>query len=185
MALIGLADWKNARVSTKVADFTPLTLGVAQVEFTFPKSVRFPTLPVRTENGLVFPRRGTSDCAAPEIALALSLGAKLTIRHGVIIPTDLSKPIFNGFIGYCINKRKSYPKGSLRNLFWKELSNSSYGKTAQGLREKRVYDLRDRDTKPLPPSKITNPFFAAYITSFVRATLGEIINALPAEVCVF
>lgn len=35
-----------------------------------------------------------------------------------------------------------------------------------------------RQTKILPPSKITNSFFAAYITSFVRAVLGEIINSL-------
>jgi hypothetical protein len=48
-----------------------------------------------------------------------------------------------------------------------------------------VYDLRDREMKPLPESKITNPFFAAYITSFVRSALGEIMNALPPEVCVF
>jgi hypothetical protein len=35
--------------------------------------------------------------------------------------------------------------------------------------------------KPLPPSKITNPFLASFITSFVRAVLGEIINGLPAN----
>jgi hypothetical protein len=93
--------------------------------------------------------------------------------------------VFGDFIANCIQKRSSFPKGSLENLFWKELSNSSYGKTAQGLREKRVFDLRDRTTKPLPPSKITNPFFASFITSFVRAVLGEIMNRLPDSVCVF
>lgn len=158
---------------------------MANVEFEFPESVRFPTLPVRTNNGLVFPRTGMSDCAAPEIALARSLGAKIKIKHGVIIPCDRDRPAFATFISQCILKRKSFPKGSLQNLFWKELSNSSYGKTAQGLHHKRVYDLRDRDMKPLPESKITNPFFAAYITSFVRSALGEIMNSLPAEVCVF
>lgn len=185
MAMIGFPDWGNARVSTRVSDFTPETLGVACVEFEFPKRVRFPTLPVRTDNGLVFPRKGISDCASPEIALAHSLGAKLKIRHGVIIPYKSDLPVFGEFIKDCIQKRRSFGKGTLENLFWKELTNSSYGKTAQGLREKRVYDLRERETKPLPPSKITNPFFASYITSFVRSVLGEILNLLPSNVCVF
>ncbi len=185
MALIATPDWEGARVTSRVADFKPDTLGVANVDFEFPDSVRFPTMPVRTDNGLVFPLKGNSNCAAPEIALAKSLGAKLKIRHGVVIPPKSDTPIFGSFIKGCIVKRNSYPKGSLSALFWKEISNSSYGKTAQGLHEKRVYDLRSRDTKPLPPSKITNPFFASYITSFVRAILGELINSLPPKVCVF
>jgi hypothetical protein len=113
------------------------------------------------------------------------LGAKLKIRHGVIVPSETEERVFGDFIADCIRNRSSFPKGSLENLFWKELSNASYGKTAQGLMEKRVFDLRDRTTKPLPPSKITNPFFASFITSFVRAVLGEIMNGLPEKVCVF
>lgn len=185
MALIGKPDWRNIRVTLEVSDFTPVTLGMARVHFEFPQSVRFPSLPVRTENGLIFPREGTSDCGAPEIALAAALGAKLKIEHGVVVPMNQRTPIFRDFIGDCIRKRYSHPKGSLRALFWKELSNSSYGKTAQGLRQKRVYDLRDREMKPLPPSKITNPFFASFITSFVRSTLGEVMNGLPENVCIF
>lgn len=185
MALIRKPDWKRIFVTTRVSDFQPDTLGIANVEFEFPKHIRFPTLPVRTDNGLVFPRKGTSDCAAPEIALAYSLGARLKIRHGVVVPYGTDEAVFGDFISDCIIKRTSFPKGSLENLFWKELSNASYGKTAQGLREKRAFDLRDRTTKPLPPSKITNPYFASFITSFVRSALGEIMNGLPEHVCVF
>jgi hypothetical protein len=185
MALIGKPNWRELYTSTDVSEFTPETLGLARVYFKFPEHVAYPTLPVRTANGLVFPREGVSDCASPEIALAVSLGAEVKVRHGVIVPTDNETPIFGPFIKDCIAKRASYPKNSLSALFWKELSNSSYGKTAQGLRAKRVFDLRDREMKPLPPSKITQPFFASYITSFVRAVLGEIMNALPLEVCVF
>lgn len=68
---------------------------------------------------------------------------------------------------------------------WKEIVNSTYGKTGQGLRERRVYDLRDADTKLLPPSEITNPAFAAFITAFCRGVLGEIMNALPRDVSIF
>jgi hypothetical protein len=185
MALIGYPDWDNLKPSTKLDDFTAATLGVANVRFEFPKTVRFPTMPVRSENGLIFPRSGVSNCSAPEIALARSLGAKLTITHGVIVPTDPARPIFRDFIRDCTAKRNEHGKGTLDNLFWKELSNSSYGKTAQGLHSKRVFDLRDKTMKPLPESKITNPFYAAYITSFVRAALGEVMNGLPDSVCIF
>ena len=103
----------------------------------------------------------------------------------MIVPTDPDVKIFGNFISECIKNRRLYPKKSLDALFWKELSNSTYGKTAQGLREKRVFDLREKTTLRLPESKITNPYFASYITSFVRATLGEIINSLPAHRSVF
>lgn len=185
MALIKMPRWRECRYSEDLDDFTPTALGFCCVEFDFPEHVRFPTLPVRTDNGLVFPRSGASDCSAPELCLARSLGATLKIKHGVIVPTEDNKSVFFDFIKDCIGKRSMYPKKTLKNLFWKELSNSTYGKTAQGLHEKRVYDMRERDTKPLPPSKITNPFYASFITSFVRSVLGEIINALPESVCVF
>jgi len=185
MALIGTPDWTTLRHTLAVEDFGIQTLGYALVEFKFPDTVRFPSLPIRTDNGLVFPKAGQSFCAAPEIALAHSLGAKLTIKHGVVIATNNSELVFASYIKHCITERRKHPKKSLDDLFWKELSNSTYGKTAQGLREKRVYDSREMDMVPLPPSKITNPYFAAYITSFVRAVIGELLNALPHRVCVF
>ena len=52
-------------------------------------------------------------------------------------------------------KKNEHPKKSLENLFWKELTNSTYGKTAQGLRERRVFDLKALDTRRLEESKIT------------------------------
>jgi hypothetical protein len=185
MALIGKPKWDQIFVTRNKKLFQANELGFAYVDFKFPKRVRYPTLPVRTENGLIFPMSGSSYCSTPEIQAAISLGADVKIRHGLIVPTDQSVKIFGNFISECIRKRRLYAKKSIDALFWKELSNSSYGKTAQGLKEKRVFDLRDQTTKRLPESRITNPYFASYITSFVRATLGEIINAIPAERTVF
>jgi len=45
--------------------------------------------------------------------------------------------------------------------------------------------MREEVTKILPESRITNPYFAAFITSFVRAVLGEIINRIPSSSMVF
>lgn len=185
MANIRTPDWQGMRLCADVRAFQPGVLGMALVEFAFPPTVRLPTLPVRTDNGLVFPRSGRSYCGAPEIAVAVALGATVKIEYGVIVPYKDDTRIFGEFIAGCVKKRQSYAKGSLDNLFWKELSNSTYGKTAQGLRDKRVYNLRARATEDLGPSKITNAYFATYITSFVRAVLGEIMNKLPTTVTVF
>jgi hypothetical protein len=114
-----------------------------------------------------------------------SLNARIKVLQGVMVPYESDWPIFGDFIQDCLKRRASYPKGTLLNMFWKEISNSSYGKTAQGLRERRVFDVQSKESEALPPSRITNPFYAAFITSFVRGVLSEIINGLPDDVCVF
>jgi hypothetical protein len=198
MALIGRPDWDGCRPirdTEELFSYQSAELAFANVDFEFPDSVRYPVLPVRTENGLIFPRRGNSTTHISEILLAQRLGAKITLVEGRYIPSSrhgnfkegVKRPIrpFDGFTRYCIEERKKFPKKTLNNLFWKELVNSTYGKTAQGLRGRRVYDLRDKDTKPLQESSITNPVYAAFITSFCRGVLGEIMNALPNDVTIF
>jgi hypothetical protein len=185
MAMIGLPDWDAIEEVSDISRFTPEVLGFAYVEFSFQGSVRFPCLAVRTANGLIYPRSGRSYCAAPELHLAVRLGATLKMIRGVIVPCDRSVRVFGDFITDCIAARAAAGSKTLEGLFWKEISNSTYGKTAQGLRRKRVYDMRADEVRQLPESKITNPFYASYITSFTRAVLAEILNALPPTVCVF
>jgi hypothetical protein len=185
MTLIGIPDWKNCHHITGTESIEPLDLAYFSVDFEFPETVRFPTLPVRTTNGIVFPRNGHTKCAAPELFLAQKLGAKLRVRRSVLVPTDRKNSVFRGFIQTAINNRRPHAKGTFDNLFWKEVGNSTYGKTAQGLREKRVYDLRDDDMARLPESEITQPYFAAFITSYTRAVLGEILNGFSLDVQVF
>jgi len=182
MALIGMPRWDQIRTTRDVGEFQPHILGYARVKFRFPDNSRFPCLPVRTANGLVFPLEGESFCCSPEIYLAHSMAAQIEILHGVILPADFHVRPFEKFIVDCTARRKSFVKKTLDELFWKELSNGTYGKTAQGLRRKRVFDARSGEHQDLPPSKVTNPYFAAYVTSFVRAALGEILSRLPLHV---
>lgn len=77
MSFMRLPDWTNLTETKDPADYHFTDYGYARLDFEFPDSVRFPTLPVRTNHGLVFPRKGRSNCAAPEIALAVQLGAKV------------------------------------------------------------------------------------------------------------
>jgi hypothetical protein len=185
MSLIREPDWENVRVSSRASDYGIDTLGCAYVEFSFPKTIRLPTLPVRTPHGQIYPRRGFSHCCASKIYLARKLGAKVKILHGVIVPWASDKPVFAEFIKQCAIERGRHTKGTLPELFHKELANSLYGKVAQGLHGRRVYDMKARKSRPLPPSKITNPYFAGYITAFVRACLGEVLNSLPEGLNVF
>jgi hypothetical protein len=133
-------------------------------------------------NNLIFPRSGETNATADEIRLALQLGAKIEILHGVVIPMEASVKPFQKVIAEATARRKAAKaKGDLLgDKLYKEIGNSLYGKTAQGLREKRAFDTRLGLTAPLPPSQITNAFIAATVTGNVRAALAEMMNALPA-----
>jgi hypothetical protein len=184
MATIGKPDWKSIYTSIDLDQIIAAPFGFACVDFKFSDTTRYPTLPVRTENGIIFPLSGRSYCVTPELEVARQLGCDLAVKHGVIIPQDQNDKIFFDFIKTTITARKS-AKTPVENAFWKEITNSSYGKTAQGLRPKRVYNMKSEDHEKIPESRISNPFIAAYITSFVRAAVGEIINRIPDDKMVF
>lgn len=58
MSLIGMPDWHAIHDCKNLDEFDPETLGFVQVEFEFPAETRYPCLPVRTDNGLIFPPQG-------------------------------------------------------------------------------------------------------------------------------
>lgn len=188
MGVLGKPEWDNLKYTLNPDDYTYGSLSVANVTFKFPETVRFPTLPVRSDHGVIFPLEGKSYATGTEIRLAKSLGCEITINHGCVVPTSDEYKPFLEFTKDCVKNRKSCLKNGKETLdsqFWKELTNSTYGKTSQGLRKKNVYDLRQGTTKKMSPSRLTNPFFASFITGFVRAALGEILNSFSNEVCVF
>ena len=185
MGVMGKPDWKNIH-EVQDPDFWKKVkaddLAFFHIEFEFPENTRYPVLPVRTEYGLVYPLKGTTCCAAPEIVVARNIGAQIKQIYVVLVAQDRQNKPFEAFIADCIEKRNQCADETLEKQFWKEIVNGTYGKTAQGLRLKRAFNTRSEDSKPLPPSKITNAFYASYTTSFVRAVLGEIVNYLPSNV---
>jgi DNA polymerase type B, organellar and viral len=183
MAMLAEPMWDSIRPTTDLADLRLGKFSFACVDFEFPDDVRYPVLPVRTENGLIHPLKGRSYCCSPEIEVALELGASIKICHAVTIDTTDELPFFH-FIKRTIRLRHDATE-PIEQALWKEVTNSCYGKTAQGLRRKRTFNLKTLSNKPVPESSITNPFFAAYITSLVRAVIGELINAIPRDKSVF
>lgn len=185
-----IPDYGNIRLSKNPDDYCGHVMGFALVTFQFPESVPYPSLPVRTDQyGLFFPLSGESWATAPEIELALSLGAEMTIHNGIIVPwicdtsphNSESTSVFLPFVQQVRENRNRHIKGSLEEKFWKEIGNSLYGKLAQGLRAKTAFDTARGLNRSLPPSSVTQPFFAAHVTGFIRAVVGELMNALPSD----
>ena len=202
MAAIRLPDWGDVRETREPEALADLEVGIglARVRFRFPDGTRFPCLPVRSgEGGLIFPLEGESWCTGPELRVALDLGAEIVVERGVIVPWKAGSPHpFAEFSKHIARLRKAHPKGSPFELLAKEMGNSLYGKLAQGVYPdgaesrdggitpgraaagKRVFDSRRGTLERVPPSRITQAAFAAFVTGLCRALLAELVARLPA-----
>lgn len=178
LASIGSPAWDTGYDTTTPSDFIGQVLGFAHVHFEFPESVRFPTLPVRAPGKLIFPLSGESYATAPEIVLAQSLGATLTIIEGFVIPCNAGGKPYHPTIKKSLEYREAARTAGndLATKLHKAIANSIPGKMGQGLPPKR--DAADQTSK-MPPCRITQPFLAAHVTGMIRGTVGEILNRLP------
>lgn len=177
-------NYDAAVMSKCVSDYFGDVFGLLRVSFKFPKSVKFPSLPVRTENNtLCFPSCGLSYCTAAEIEVAVNLDAEIEIINGIIIPWLNDERIFEPFMMHVRERRRFY-KGSGKSFeekLWKEIGNSLYGKLAQGLRPKTAFDVQVGYSKQMPASVFTNPYFASIVTGMARAVLAEQLNSIPSD----
>ena len=169
----------------------PMTPIVADVEFEFPESVSFPSLPifedgcplyVRTSGG----RSGTM-VMGPEIYLALKLGAKVRCRRGYVLhrlelPSGEQSYALRAGVMQMVRDRaeakRLFGKKSLEELAVKTMANSGYGKTAQDVTGQSAWDAKAQQMGAVGGSAITSPYHAAMTTSFVRAELLAAANQL-------
>ena len=181
-------DYKGMRFTTKEEDFVGHVLGFARVKFKFPDGCRFPSLPVEVGvKGLYFPLSGESYCTAPEIEVALNQGCQIEILQGVIFPwADPSYRLFEAFVKKARGLRSHYKTmrtdPAIANVFEeyaKLMGNAAYGKLAQGLKEKTVFNTRGMTSVKLPHSAITNAIMASHATGFVRAVMAEVLGGIP------
>ncbi|HIF9182719.1 TPA: DNA polymerase [Photobacterium damselae] len=174
-------DYDRAFMTTNIDAFCGHVCGFARVRFSFPDSTRFPCIAVHHDlYGLYFPLTGETYTTAPEIEVARNMGATIEILQGVVVPwKNDSEPLFLSFVQLIRKKRTSYPKKSYEESMWKEIGNSLYGKTAQGLRSKTAFELASGLSKDIPRSAVTNPYFAAHATGFIRAVISELLASVP------
>lgn len=186
MSAIGMPDYEAARLvgNDAIDEFRADVLGFAEVEFEAPGHVHCPPFGVRSERGLIFPRRGVTVATAAEIAAARRAGVKVVIRVGVIIPWDASIRPYEKFVVDLLILREELKddkgKDTLESKTVKEITNSLYGKVAQAVRPRTEYDARTGHSRALGPSAVTNPVLAAFITGLVRASIAEMLNSIPA-----
>ncbi|WP_064906639.1 hypothetical protein [Gordonia sp. 852002-51296_SCH5728562-b] len=170
---------------------TAMTSIVADVEFEFPESVSFPTLPifedgcplyVRTSGG----RSGTM-AMGPEIHLALKVGARVHCRRGYVLhrlalPSGEQSHALRAGVMQMVRDRaeakRLFGKKSLEELAIKTMANSGYGKTAQDVTGQSAWDAKAQAMGAVGGSAITSPYHAAMTTSFVRAELLAAANQL-------
>ena len=172
-------DYDQMYMTKDLNDLLGDKCALAWVEFTFPSTCRFPSLAVRSEYGLIFPLSGETHCTGHELEVAYNQGAEITIKQAFVVPWKNDVRIFEPFMKWGRERRKSFVKGSFDEKLTKEMLNSCYGKLAQSLRPKNSFDIQAGYAKQLPPSTLTNPFFAAYTTGLARALLGEMLHNIP------
>jgi hypothetical protein len=86
LSAIRMPDWRAMVHDLDPTHYTADRLGLARVRFKFPENTRFPSLPLRSDHGLIFPLEGETHVGSPEIQLALELGAEVEILNGWIVP---------------------------------------------------------------------------------------------------
>lgn len=181
-------DYASKRSTVDPIDFVGHVVGFAWVEFTFPTTCRFPSLPVEVGiKGLYFPLAGTSFCTAPEIEVALNQGCSIKILDGIVFEWIAGdQRLFEPFVTKIRELRARFKKertkpneATLAEEYAKLAGNSAYGKLAQGLKERRVFDTRGMTSVKLPPSSITNAIMASHVTGLVRAVMAEQLDGIP------
>jgi len=176
-------DNKLPRLTTNPGDYVGHVLGFAHIRFTYPDDTRYPGLPVQSvERGLYFPLSGESYCGAPEIEVALNQGCHITILEGVVFDWKPGATrLFEPFVAQNLARRNTAKSlgDNASQLYYKLLGNTLYGKAAQGLKPKMVFDAGSEKSVELPKSAISHPAIAGHVTSLVRATLAELLHGIP------
>ena len=173
------------------AEGGPLTPFVGFVSFEFPESVAFPCLPVPVEGSMVYPR--TSGGArgvwamAPEVWLALKLGARVTCQIGHFgrtlrledgSPSRLLRRPYKTLLDDRAQAKEEFGKKSFQQTVLKLMANSPYGKLAQGVMGQRGWDAWAQERDEVGGSAITSPWHASMTTSLPRAVLLATLNEL-------
>ena len=119
----------------------------------------------------------------------MSQGCKLKILHGIVFPwIDGDQRVFEPFVTKIRDLRARFKRdrvdpnvATLAEEYAKLAGNSAYGKLAQGLKEKTVFDTRGMQSVKLPESAITNAIMASHVTGLVRAVMAEQLDSVPAD----
>lgn len=155
------------------------------LDFKWDPDTLFPSIPCHTDAGLIYPLEGYTYCTMPELLYALSTG-KVSVKITAYTGFATRKDAFTlaGAFKKLTEERKKSVKGTIDERMWKEVSNTLYGKMAQGIKERKVFDITRNESRTLGPSPISCVYYASSCTGLVRAALSAAIDVLGnAEGC--
>lgn len=167
------------RKELKTSDITSiLDYVIADVSFKFPETTSFPCLPIRDaeSGGLVFVLEGRTFACAPELKLALEMGAEIYAHTMYTIESKNKRSYFNVLKEFNTKRNDAalkFGKGSSTETAEKLKGNAVYGKLGQGLAGKRNYNPSSNKMEEVPVSELTNPVLVSMTTSLVRAAVTE------------
>lgn len=155
------------------------------LDFKWDPDTLFPSIPCHTDAGLIYPLKGYTYCTMPELLYALSTGkVSVTITAYTGFTSNKNAFTLAGVFKKLTEERKKSVKGTLEERMWKEVSNTLYGKMAQGIKERKIYDITRNESRTLGPSPISCVYYASSCTGLVRAALSAAIDVLGnAEGC--
>ena len=172
-------------------------LGFARISFKFPEDCLYPCLPVKDHLGrgnlynLAADFSDVCNATFPELKVAVSMGAEIFVHDAYLIPwlpEDAEYPLDRPFAGYIreTRARRNEAKAcgdKTTDTFYKLMANSIYGKVSQGISStKKSRNPRTGVSEKMPPSAVTCPYTASFVTGLVRATVSEILMNLPPHV---
>lgn len=198
MSLVPDVDWEHCialeYTNTKLTPMmvrTPFDPVFAFVDFKFPDSVLYPCIPVAVDGSMIYPRSNEGYesvyASAPELYLALKLGADVTVKRIIIgnvlfradgTPSHSLFAVVKQFVNDRDIAKLSFKKGSLADLLLKEAVNSIYGKTAQDVIDKVSWSASAETMVDIGASLITSPYHACLTTAGVRCVLLSAMNQL-------
>lgn len=164
--------------------------GFARIRFKFPDGTRFPCMPVKHYRyGLIYPLEGETVATAAEIMLAVEAGAEIKAVTCLMLPvvtdeTGLPERFFLPHLKKMTEERDNYkkdkgnPSSEIMEKLLKEFVNSFYGKFAQGINPRSIYQPTMGEMRPLGLSSITEPCIAALTTGLARAALSATLMAV-------
>lgn len=173
---------------------------IVDVDFKFHKDIKYPCIPTRVDDNVdIYPMEGRSTITGCEYFVARSMGCRLHVRTGVMVPfkkcvadkdsekdfddKDSEKDFdlkyfgpFKSIVKELQRKRRLYPKKTFYNYMYKEIGNSIYGQIAMGISGRTTFDVKSKNYISVKGGVLSNPILASYITGFTRALIGECLN---------
>ncbi|MBF0474010.1 MAG: hypothetical protein HQK93_09825 [Nitrospirae bacterium] len=180
LLMISDVDWKVYKQVWDISEINARSIGFARVKFKFFDWVKYPTFPVRTAYGLLFPLEGDTYITWTELYTAVKnemlesyeiLESRLYKRKDKeTIPLIVSRQIM---------KRKEYGKDEIENFIYKLSVNSIYGKFAESsynndsINIKKSFEADKIVKRYTQNGSLYNPMLAAFVTGYIRALAGE------------